>query len=158
MIIAIVVIAVLVLGGGGVAVWLLTKSDDKPSNNASDSTSQSSAPSTDESTDESPTDESTDESEPGGGGGGQDEVSSVAQDYADAVNGQDKAGATDLTCDKTGPGVLYEQLAGQVQVETGQVNMTSDEQATVDYTVQGGGDQAVPLFFELKDGAWCVTV
>lgn len=160
MIIAIIAIAVLVLGGGGVTIWLLTKDDGK-SNSASGDPSQTTGPTTTEdspSLEDSPSDEPTSGTDsPSGDATGA--VTAVAQDYADAVNSSNESAATDLMCDKTGPGVLYTELAGQVPVEPGEVEIVSETMATVSYTAQGNADgPAAPLFFQYKDGAWCVTV
>jgi hypothetical protein len=158
MVIAIIVIAVLVLGGGGVAVWQLTKGDDNP--NASDNTSQTTEPPSDAppTSEDSPSDEPP--SETGSPSGDTSAVQTVAQEYADAVNSSNEAAATALMCNKSGgPGVLYTELAGQVPVEPGEIEMVSDDTATVKYTAQGdAGGPAAPLFFENQDGAWCVTV
>jgi cytoskeletal protein RodZ len=146
MIIAIVVIAVLVLGGGSVAVWLLNKDSDSKGASG-DTTSQTSEPTTEESTSDS-----------GSDSGGEDAVSGVASDYADAVNGTDEAAATALTCDKGDAGTLYTSLAGKAQVEVGKVDMLTDELATVDITVVGSTTGAIAMPFEYKDGSWCVSI
>jgi hypothetical protein len=148
MIVAIVVAVVVLVGGGGFAVWQLTKSDE-PSNNASDNTSQTEEPTSGE----NPTSE-----DPGPGGGGDAEVKGVAQDYADAVNNEDEAAATELMCDKSGPGTLYTQASGKAQVEIGTVNMYSDTTATVGIIIQGGSGEEIDMPFEVKDGSWCVTL
>jgi hypothetical protein len=150
MIIAIIVIAVLVLGGGGVTVWLLNK-DDSASNTASEETTtqpSEDSPADDPTSEDSPTDEPS---------GGEAELTTVAQQYADAINNEDEAAATQLMCDKTEPGTLYTTIAGQVKVDIGKAEIV-DDSATVDFTVQGAGDQTIQLYFDLQDDAWCVSI
>jgi hypothetical protein len=160
MIIAIVVIAVLVLGGGGFAVWQLTKSDDSP-DTAGNETSQPNDPTTGaEPTGEEPTGEDPTSEEPTGeeptDSGGEEAVRGVAENYVTAVNDSDEPGATELTCRKTDGGALYTAAAGRGKVAVGDITMDSDTSAQVNIEVVGSGAQAVPLPFEFQDGAWCV--
>jgi hypothetical protein len=149
MIIAIVVVAVLVVGGG-LTVWLLTRSDGD-----SDNANQ---PTTGQTTGDQPTKEtSTGGSNPAGGG--EEALKSVAQSYFEAVNKRDESAATKLTCKKDGPGVLYEALPEDVKVEFDRADMASDVSATVFYKLQGDTSNGVasPIFMAFEDGAWCVS-
>jgi hypothetical protein len=151
-----IVVAVLVLAGGGTTVWLLTRGDDDSDSAAQDPTTQQSEPTADDPTsEESPTSEPT---SAGAGAGDPNAVSTVAQEYVTAVNGVDEAAATQLTCDKSTPGTLYEVVAGQGQVQAGEVTMVSDDTATVGITLQGGSSASTPLRLLLEDGAWCVAI
>ena len=150
LIIGIVIAAVLVLGGGSVAVWQLTKGDDS-ANNANDQTSQSSEPTSEDP--QTSTDDPT--SEPGNGGGGtEEELNTAAQAYVTAVNSQDEAAATDLVCGKSNPGLVYQDLAGKAEMKVDSVEMFSDTSGLVKFGSPGLNTQ-VPLEFAHQDGAWC---
>ena len=149
-IIAIIVIAVLVLGGGGVTLWLLNKDDG-----ASEQTFQPPGPKTED----SPTDNPASEDSPTEGPTDREAeaaVTAVAQQYADAINNEDEAAATQLMCDKTEPGTLYTTVVGQIKVDIGKAEVAADDSATVDFTVRGAGNDPTMMFFELRNGAWCV--
>jgi hypothetical protein len=149
-IVAIVVIAVLVLGGGGLAVWLLNK-DDGPDNGAQETTSQTAG--NGPATGDTPTGESTPS-----GGGGEEELTTVAQNYFEALNNRDEPAATELTCTKDTPGVLWGALGADVKVEFDRVDMASDTSATVFYKLKDSTvDASAPIFMAFKDGAWCVS-
>lgn len=162
MIVAIVVIAVLVLGGAGVGIYLLTKEDDKGNSASDNQTSESNKPDP-TSEDSDPTSEDSDptDSDPTGGSGGlgEEELLDTAQQYADAVNDSDEAAATELTCEQSSAGVLYDTAAGQgSEVQLGEPEIMSEGYATVEIKLGGSSAQAVPLPFEVKDDAWCVSV
>lgn len=139
-IIAITIIAVLVLGGGGVTLWVLNK-DDKPVNSASGPTTEDS-PFT-----EDPPADSIDAA-----------VIAIAQKYADAINDEDPVAATESTCDQAHPGTLYTAIAGRAEVDIASLDILGEEIATVDFVPRDAGDQPIQLYFELRDSAWCITV
>lgn len=164
MIIALVVVAVVVLAGAGVTVWLLTR-DGGTSSSASEpgagrpaqppgaglptAGGAPSAPETASAT--------TPPGESGTGSGDEAALLATAQDYTDAVNNSDEATATGLTCSKANAGAMYDALAGEGTAVVGDALVTG-QQATVDITVEGGSGKSIPLPFQYRDGAWCVAV
>jgi hypothetical protein len=152
LIIGIVLAAVLVLGGGSVAVWQLTKGDDS-GKGASGDTSQSANPPSEGS-------DQTSGSDPSGGNedpGGQAAVTAAAEKYADAINNKDEAAATEVMCDKSsGAGTLYTSINGQAKVSLGDTKMASDTTATVGFILEGASGDPLLIPFEFTDGAWCV--
>lgn len=177
---AIVVGAVLVLGGGGTGIYFLTKSDDNPKGNAA-GTSQSGSPSGNPSApqsgpasgsnapSESPPSNQAPSSGPaapttgqGGGGGtpGPDDAAIVqtAEKYVKAVTGKDEAGAKAVTCDND-PGLLYNS-AEKVEV-VGKPEKYGDDTASINVKVSlGGGTEPIdnfPLFMDKKNNAWCIS-
>ncbi|MFC0112098.1 hypothetical protein [Kibdelosporangium aridum] len=125
---AIVVAAVLLIGGA-VTVVLLTTGGDKPTSTASGNTPVPPPP-------------SGSKPPPSGSkkpGTGNVEnkaeveaaVTKVAQQYADAMNRQDAAAATQLTCKKADPGVVYETAAGKLEATVLHVTIYSATRTTV---------------------------
>jgi hypothetical protein len=146
-----IVVAGLVLGGGGVTAWLLS-TDDGPST-SNDGRSKNAAPATPRTSE--PIDGPTATADTGG----EEAVSAAAQAYLDAVNNQDEPAAIGLMCTKADPGLVYHELAGQVRVEKASgVTITSATTATVNYAAQGDDLLQAPLLFSFIDGAWCVTL
>jgi hypothetical protein len=150
-VIAIVVVAVLVLGGGGVAVWLLTRDDG--SGSATPGTTGQTAGG-------GPTggNNPTTGAPTSGGGGGEEALKTVAQSYFAALNKRDESAATQLTCEKSDPGALWEGLATDVKVTLDRVEMVSNTSATVFYKLQDSSSNAsMPILMAFEDGAWCVS-
>jgi len=170
---AVVVGAVLVLGGGGVGVYYLTKSDD-PKNTGSSSSqtgspgakpttpaSGSGAPTTPpNSTSQAPTSGTAAPTTGGGGTGGPDDtaITQVAEKYAKAVSGKDEAGAKAVTCDND-TGLLYSS-AEKVEV-VGKPDKYGDDTASINVKVSlGGGTEPIdnfPLFMDKKSNGWCIS-
>lgn len=150
-IVAIVAIAMMVLGGAVAAVVVLT-GDDKTS--AADQGSNEQGRAT--------VDEPTAESAEPADAGGESAALTVGQSYVDAIADKDQAAATDLTCDQRGPGGLYD-LAGNADWEvqlTGKMDITTYGTATLEVeitTSYGNEDNAPGLLLEDRDG-WCVPV
>lgn len=69
----------------------------------------------------------------------------------------DKQTATDLTCEKTSSGVMYNTSAGRAQYRVGKVAILHSTKATVDMFTLGGSVRGVPLPLSLRD-TWCVAV
>ncbi|SDI05943.1 hypothetical protein SAMN05192558_101819 [Actinokineospora alba] len=169
-IVAIVAIALLVLGGAGTGVYFLTKGDDKPSTTAgTDSTSSAKPKPT--TTEEEPTESSeettttTKKSSGGGGaGGGGADIAAAGQKYADAVNAKDEAAAKALTCDGTDPGIMYTSVtdggADAKVTVVGEPTLYGDENGKVDTEVVIGGSSPIkfPIVFEKKSKGWCVSL
>jgi hypothetical protein len=161
LIIAVVVVAVLVLG---VAGYLLTDGDD-PSDCASEgSTGCTQEPAAqDEPTPggEGPVSPEEPTDEPAGGNGAgvsEEELREIAQSYVDAVNAQDEQAAMQHTCVASDPGALYESVAGTgTVVSVGDVQMNGETFANVDLVF---GDSVngnrMPLPMTVQDGSWCV--
>jgi hypothetical protein len=143
-IIAITIIAVLVLGGGGVTLWVLNK-DDRPVNSASDPT-----------TEDRPADNPFSEAPPTDSI--EAAVTAIAQEYADAINDEDPVAATESTCDQARPGTLYTAIAGRAEVDIASLDILGEGVATVDFVPRDAGDQPIQLYFELRGNAWCITV
>jgi hypothetical protein len=84
-------------------------------------------------------------------------VLAVGKAYAAAVNRSDKQAATNLMCEKTSPGAMYEAGAGEAQYQVGEVEILNPTTATVGMITVGASGRAIPLPFSLKD-TWCVAV
>ena len=177
---AIVVGAVLVLGGAGAGVYFLTKGDDpkntatsisqsnsaKPTTPTTQPTSGSSGPNTPPTTSDkttsiesTPTPTTTAGGGAGGGGGADDtQIVQVAEKYAKAVSGKDEAGAKSVTCDND-TGLLYTS-AEKVDV-VGKPDKYGDDTASINVKISlGGGSEPIdnfPLFMDKKNNAWCVS-
>jgi hypothetical protein len=85
-------------------------------------------------------------------------VLAVGKAYAAAVNRSDKQAATNLTCEKTSPGAMYEAGAGKAQYQVGAVEILNSTKATVGMITVGASGYAVPLPFSLAGDTWCVAV
>ncbi|MBC6450611.1 hypothetical protein [Actinokineospora xionganensis] len=172
-IVAIVAIALLVLGGAGTGVYFLNKSSDKPSTTAGtdQSTSAKPRPTTTEDepteTTEETTTTTTTKKAGGGGGAGTADIAALAEKYADAVNAKDEAAATALTCSGTDPGILYTSVAdaGAEDVEVkatvaGEPSLIGAENAKVDIDVVIGGSSPLkfPIVLEKRPKGWCVSI
>lgn len=131
MTIGIAVVAVLVLAGG-VAVYLLTKSDE-PISGTPEGTGTKPGPTGDAAS-----------------------LSAAATKYADAVTGADETTAKDMMCDSSTPGILFEENAGKGEVRAGDAELISDTAGVVSITLADSTTLTVPLAFEFTDGAWCV--
>lgn len=135
MIIAILVVVVLLVGGG-LTFFLLNQGDD-PSGTAS----------------QAPT---TDQQDPAEGGTEAD-LAAVGQAYADAINAEDVAAATELTCQGSSPGAVYEGAAGgNSEISLGEVNITGADYGTVGIIIGSQPDLPMPMSFQ--DGSWCVSM
>ncbi|SMD25516.1 flagellar basal body-associated FliL family protein [Kibdelosporangium aridum] len=155
LIVAIVVAAVLLIGGT-VTVVLLTTGDDKPTSTASGNTPV-------------PPPQSGSKPPPSGSkkpGTGNVEnkaeveaaVTKVAQQYAEAMNRQDAAAATQLTCKKADPGVVYETAAGKLEATVLHVTIYSATRTTVNLGAKGVDTRGAPLPIVQENGTWCVEV
>ncbi|MGW5054099.1 hypothetical protein [Actinokineospora sp. NPDC004072] len=163
-IVAIVAIAVLVLGGAGVGVYFLTR--DSGSNTAGGGGATTSTP-TLPTGDEDPTTERTTERETAdptttrgsGGGTGGDDPGAVAQAYVDAVNDRDATAAGKLVCaDTEPPGLMYSALeaAGGTAEISGKAEVVGTF-ATVD-TKTSIGEEPFPILLSQGDDGWCVSL
>lgn len=160
LILAVVVVAVLVLG---VAGYLLT-SGDEPTDCASEGStgcSEEPAPEDEPGPDvEGPVspEEPTDEPAGGGAGVSEEELQEIAQSYVDAVNAQDEQAAMQHTCVATDPGALYESVAGSgTVVSIGDVQMNGETYANVDLVFgEAANGNRMPLPMTVQDGSWCV--
>jgi hypothetical protein len=165
-IVAVVVGALLVLGGAGTGIYFLTKDDGQPGTAASGSTATTGpgAPTSDPGSAPTSQDGPATGTQPpptsgdggGGGGGGEAEIADVAGKYARAVTDKDADTAKALTCDKE-PGILYDSV-DKLEI-TGQPQKLTDDLATVQVRIIVGTAEPVdgyPLSLERKDGAWCV--
>lgn len=154
---AIVVMAVLVLGGAVTAVLVLT-GDDEPSGEQTSAADGSTEPAVDD----VPSANNAPVEDPADTGGGESAALTAAQAYVDAIAAKDETAATDLTCDKAGPGGLYE-IAGSADWDlelTGEVEITTYGTATVEVTITtsyGNQNDAPGLLLEDRNG-WCVPV
>jgi hypothetical protein len=162
LIIAVVGVAVLVLG---VAGYLLTDGDEP-----SDCASEGSTGCTQEPTPqdepapggEGPVSQEEPTDEPAGGTGAgvsEEELQEIAQSYVDAVNAQDEQAAMQHTCVASDPGALYESVAGTgTVVAVGDVQMNGETFANVNLVF---GDPAngnrMPMPMTVQDGSWCVV-
>jgi hypothetical protein len=84
----------------------------------------------------------------------------AAQQYAAALDANDEAAATRLTCTGTDSGALFPAFGGikrTLPKEATKVTavQVSSERATVELVLYGGGTTAVSL--ARKDGRWCVS-
>jgi hypothetical protein len=139
MIVTVAVVTVLMLAGAALAIFLLTKDDG--SNTASGGQTTSAKPSTP-------------------AGGGDAEIVKVAQAYAEAVNARQESTAKELTCDKTGPGVLYQSTASGQEVQvTGKPKMSGSDTAFIDFGVSTSGTEPIdiPILLE-NNGGWCIAI
>jgi hypothetical protein len=160
LVIAVVVVAVLVLGVGG---YLLTDGDDPQDCASGGSTGCTQEPAArDEPAPggEGPVSPAEPTEEPAGGNGAgvsEDELQEIAQSYVDAVNAQDEQAAMQHRCVASGPGALYETDDGTGTISVGDVRMLSETFAHVDIFF---GDPAngnrMPLPLTVQDGSWCV--
>ncbi|SDC11065.1 hypothetical protein [Actinokineospora iranica] len=174
-IVAIVAIAVLVLGGAGVGIYFLTKGDDKPSTAApTDSNSNSGGDPTTTTTttrktsarpttttSKETTEETTTSRGGGGEGGGGADLKGAGEKYVDAINAKDEAAATALTCDRSGPGVMYSSIVpsnGKAAV-VGEPETYGDSNGRVDteVTIATSSPIDFPIVFQKKSQGWCVT-
>jgi hypothetical protein len=168
-IIAVIVGAVLVLGGAGTGVYFLVKGSNKTdSSSASGNGGGGTTPSSKRTTPSSGK-TTTSEDGPGtttarppasgggGGGGGLNDAAivDVATKYANAVTNKDENGAKQLTCDNN-PGLLFDSGA-KVEV-TGKPESFGDEGATIAVRVTVGNSPIddFPLFLNKKGDGWCV--
>src|SRR5262245_1739104 len=147
MIAAIAIVAVLVVGGV-VAAIVLTSGDDKETSASGNGGSGNLGPAA-----------------PGGSGGAaegdsggdEDEVRAVAQAYVDAITDKDEAAATKLTCDKAGPGSLYDfvnNADGQIELAT--VKIIDESSASGDINmIDADGKTTVPGLLLTKKDGWC---
>jgi hypothetical protein len=155
-----VVVAVLVLAGAALAVFLFTKDDSGDTASVGQTTSAKPGPVAP--TGASPPG-STDPSTPPGGGsgaGGDAEIVRVAEAYAEAVNARKESTAEELTCDKTDPGVLYQSTASGQEVQvTGRPEMSGSDSAFVDFGVSTSGTEPIniPILLE-NNGGWCIAI
>ena len=147
MIVTVAVVVVLVLAGAAVGIYLLIKDDGgnsaKPGSAVPTGVSppQSADPST-------PTE------------GGDAEIVRVAQSYAEAVNTRQESTAKELTCDKTGPGVLYQSTASGQKVQvTSRPKMSGSDSAFIDFGVSTSGNEpiGIPILLE-NNGGWCIAI
>ena len=86
--------------------------------------------------------------------GGTEELSSVARDYVDAVNDQNKVAATALTCGRADPGTLYSVTGGR-EVRLGDVEIIEGAVGSAQVRV---GDGEAELLFEKQEDGWCVAI
>lgn len=179
-IVAIVLVALLVLGAIGTGVYLLVR----PSGSTT-GTSDSAAPSDSSEqpgpSDGSPTDSPTDpgtgapppadpgstmpESAPGGPAApntvAPPELKDVAARYLDAVNARNVAAATALTCDKQSPGSVYEIIQDGGSLALGQqAQVFGSELGLLELTLTLPDKSTGPgvLGLEFKNNAWCVAL
>lgn len=181
-IVAIVVAALLVLGGIGTGIYLLvrpsgsTAGTGQTTGSAVPSGSQGPSGSSDASTTGSPADPGTGappagsgsavpESVPGGPAApntvAPPELKDVAVRYVDAVNARNAAAATALTCDKQSTGSVYEisqdggtlALGQQAQVFGSELGLLE-----LTITLPDGSTGPGVLGLELKNNAWCVSL
>jgi hypothetical protein len=150
---AVMGITVLVLG---VSIYLLTNNDDEPSTSAVEDPTGRSEGST--SGNEEPTsgEERTDEPTGADGGGSPEEDAlATAQSYADAVNSENEQAATQVSCDPTAPGILYETVGGSgVELSIGEAQVSGDGSVLVEFFIGDGEALLVPLL--VQGDAWCV--
>lgn len=176
---AVVVGAVLLLGGVGTGIYFLTKDDDPkntatgssqtnpPSANPTAPSSGSEAPSTPPASGQPPASGAIPPpTNPGGGGGGgggtggadDAAIIQVAEKYAKAVTGKDEAGAKSVTCDND-TGLLYSS-AEKVEL-IGKPEKYGDDSASINVRINlGGGSEPIdnfPLFMDKKNNAWCIS-
>jgi len=179
-IVAIVVAALLVLGGIGTGIYLLVRPSGSTAGagQSTDSAAPSGSSGPSGPSDSSPTGSpgtgvpppagpgpSVPESAPGGPAApntvAPPELKDVATRYVDAVNARNAAAATALTCDKQSTGSVYEisqdggmlALGQQAQVfgsELGLLELT--------ITLPDGSTGPGVLGLELKNNAWCVSL
>jgi len=135
-----VLAAVLVVAGGTTTILLVT-SDNKPPASAGQ--------------------EPTGGQEPTNGGegptSGTDETAmvEVAQAYLDTIAEEDEAAATDLTCEGTNSGALYEATVGAgVELSLGKAEVDG-EYGTVEILI--GAQEPLPMPMSVQDGTWCVA-
>ncbi len=165
-IVAVIVGAVLVLGGAGTGVYFLVKGSDKTdSSSASGNGGGGGTPSSTRSTPPSSGKTTTSEDKPdtstvrppvsGGGTPNDAAIVDVATKYATAVTNKDETGAKQLTCDNN-PGLLFDSGA-KVEV-TGKPESFGDEGATIAVRVTVGNSPIddFPLFLNKKGDGWCV--
>jgi hypothetical protein len=88
--------------------------------------------------------------EPGGTG----DLQTTARDYVDAVNDQDSAAATALTCERADPGTLYSVAEGR-EVTLGTVEVLEGSVGSAQVTV---GDGETALLLEKREDNWCVAI
>jgi hypothetical protein len=79
---------------------------------------------------------------------------SVARDYVTAVNDQDNAAATALTCEHADPGSLY-SVTGDREVRLGDVEILEGAVGTAQVRV---GEGEAELLFEKQEDGWCVAI
>lgn len=164
MIVAIVVIAVLVLGGGVTTAIVLTSGDDKKTAEEGDPSTTKKKPTGDNTSDEETTDdddtttEDTTEDDPSGG---DSDVLAVTEDYLEAVSDLDESAATELVCDQSGAGILYETFSsyGYTWVVNGEPDVdTSIGFATVNVAPTSDSSMELPISLSDEGGSWCITI
>lgn len=156
-IVAIVLIAVLVLGGGGVATYFLTKGGDDPKNDAS--TEQTNRDDSKDTGSDDPSDDASSDRDPDEGGGDSDASNSpddVRDDYMAAYENKDFADVVDSACKAyktkfgTDTSELESKLAdydisaspdGEVEVDDQHPDSAT---AKIDLTLTGGGQTQEP--------------
>jgi hypothetical protein len=79
---------------------------------------------------------------------------SVARDYVTAVNDQDKAAASALTCEHADPGSLFSVTGGR-EVRLGDVEILEGAVGTAQVRV---GEGEAELLFEKQEDGWCVAI
>lgn len=132
--VAIGVAMVLAIGGAGLVVYFLTR-------DAGTSGSQEAGPAA------------------GSSSGSEEDLRAIAQRYVDAVNRSDEAAATELTCRRTSAGTLYETASGRgSEMIIDKLSVDGPGKGSVYFAIAGSTARAVPLPFEVRDGAWCVAV
>ncbi|RLK59120.1 hypothetical protein CLV68_3602 [Actinokineospora cianjurensis] len=165
------VIAVLVLGGGGVGLYFLLNKDSgnsaSPGGGGGETTSSTTttkkAPKTTTDDETTTTKRPTTTTADGGGtGGGGEDLKAAGAKYADAVNAKDEATAKALTCSGTDAGIMYTSVApngGKVTV-VGEPETYGDSNGKVDtqVTVMGSAPIDFPIVFEKKSKGWCVSL
>jgi hypothetical protein len=174
MITALVVAAVLVLGGAGVGIYLATRDEDPANTSAANPTTTSSRSPDQTSPSESggvsvppgatptgtPPDQSGQPEQPSEQPGSVDPaVLETAQRYAKAVSDKDENTAKSLSCDNQQAGILFDE---SVKVEViGKTQMLDANSATVDVKVTiGQADplEGFPLLLNREPPkGWCVT-
>lgn len=95
-------------------------------------------------------------------GGSEEDVLAAAQEYVDAIVATDKAAATALTCDKAGPGSVYDLAdSPDWKIElTGQVDIAGYGTATVEIKMISsyGNESTAPGLLPENKGGWCGSI
>jgi hypothetical protein len=165
LVVGIVAVVVLLLAGGGAALFL-TSGDSEGDSTTTEPAATATVQPTDPTEPTQPTQptpaQTSATSTPGGDNGDPAAVAAVralGQKYATAINTENQAAATALTCGKDTPGIAYTIAAGQYKnVSLDTVKADSSTSAQINLKLSASSPVPLTLVAFHRDGRWCVLI